>query len=110
MSDANDHSPIFSTLSHLSERRAGLDAFLFKLGEMLDMLQEAERDLDFEEGARLAHDLASEAPLFGYAPLASAARAVEHSCAALNSKTLREKIETLTSVIHRIRAGHRVLP
>jgi hypothetical protein len=91
--------PIFSSYAADPEFDDRIDAFVVRMGERIDLLQDALlRDLSERFGA--------ESRELGYEPLAQAADRVVAACLEQSPEAARKSLAELTEVSQRVRRGH----
>jgi len=84
-----------------------IDAFVVRLGETVDALQDAEAAGQLPELRRLADTLVERARELGYESLSDAARRIREACDDPNPVTAHKAIEDFTELSKRVRRGHR---
>jgi hypothetical protein len=84
-----------------------IDAFVVRLGETVDALQDAEAAgrIDLLRGQ--AEALEARTRELGYESLAEAARQIREACADPNPVAARKAVEDFTELSKRVRRGHR---
>ncbi len=100
-------NPIVSTRADDPEVEERIDAFVVRLGESLDALQDLETAGDYTGLAERARTLAVQALELGYPPLAEAAERIEAACREQAPEATHKSVADLTPVVQRIRRGHR---
>lgn len=99
--------PIRSELALDPDMEERIDAFIFGLGERIDMIQEADRAGDLKTGARRLRELAREAGEVGFPQLEEAARAAARCGEDGDAARTHERIVAVTEMVQRVRLGHR---
>ena len=99
--------PIHSSRAHDPDAEIEIDAFIYRLGEVVDGLQDTEASGDTARLGELAAQLACRSRQLGFAALASAAEALMATCQIGEPEAARKAVEELTEVAQRVRRGHR---
>lgn len=84
-----------------------IDAFVVRLGETVDALQDAEAAGRMDALRAQAEALEARTRELGYEALASAARQIRDACDDPNPVTARKAVEDFTELSKRVRRGHR---
>lgn len=99
--------PIYSLFEEAVELEEEIDAFVIRLAETVDHLQDSESSGDLDQLSDLALALAGEAARLGYPDLEKVARQVHTGCEDQNKPAIQEALVELTDVARRVRLGHR---
>jgi hypothetical protein len=84
-----------------------IDAFVVRLGETVDALQDAEAAGRVDALRAQAAALEAHTRELGYEALASAARQIREACDDSNPVSARKAVEDFTELSKRVRRGHR---
>ena len=98
--------PILSTYAADPELEERIDAFVVRMGERIDLLQDVETDGDLALLRELSEKFAADSRELGYAPLAEAADRVVNACLDQSPEAARKSLTELTEVSQRVRRGH----
>jgi hypothetical protein len=98
--------PIFSSYAADPELEERIDAFVFQMGERIDMLQDVEIDGDLVLLREVSEKFASESRELGYQPLAQAAERIVAACLERSPEAARKSLIDLTEITQRARRGH----
>jgi hypothetical protein len=107
MSESGRPRPIYSSFADDPAYTHRIDAFVLRVAERIDNLQDADIRGDLEALARLASDLGRDARAVGYEALARGAAVVEAACLADEAKEAHAGIVELTAIARLVRLGHR---
>jgi len=99
--------PIYSTYEDEPELQDEISAFVIRLAERVDKLQDAEGAAEYGQLGPLASDLAAESERLGYVPLSDAAQDVSRACKEDKPEAAQEALLEVTELARRIRLGHR---
>ena len=98
--------PIFSSYAADPEFDDRIDAFVVRMGERVDLLQDTEIDGDLALLRDLSERFGAESRELGYEPLAQAADRVVAACLEQSPEAARKSLAELTEVSQRVRRGH----
>jgi hypothetical protein len=98
--------PIFSSYAADPEFEDRIDAFVVRMGERVDLLQDTEIDGDLKLLRDLAGRFGAESRELGYEPLAEAADRIVAACLEQSPEAARKSLAELTEVSQRVRRGH----
>jgi DNA-binding FadR family transcriptional regulator len=84
-----------------------IDAFVVRLGETVDALQDAESEGRMDVLRAQAEALQARTRELGYESLADAARQIFEACDDANPAAARKAVEDFTELSKRVRRGHR---
>lgn len=99
--------PLYSDHAQDPALSEAIDRFVLGLAGAVDDLQDAHIACDCTRLGLLARELAADADLVGYGPLAELADAVSSCAAHMKQEEARDVLIELTAVAQRIRLGHR---
>lgn len=99
--------PLLSERADDPDFEERIDAFVVRLGETVDELQDAEAEGDGAALAKRAEALGCEAETLGYPPLAEAARRVAEAAHGAALEAAHKHVAEVTELAQRIRRGHR---
>ncbi|MGH0029061.1 MAG: hypothetical protein ACQGVC_04680 [Myxococcota bacterium] len=99
--------PIYSSLAEDPALQDAIDAFVVRLAERVDELQDCEARGDFRQLAQRAEELLLESTKVGYDGLSRCAAAARSAGQDRNGEAARKAIVELTEVAQRVRLGHR---
>lgn len=107
MSPDPSAKPIRSLREGDPEAEEHIDAFVVRLGEIVDLFQDTEAAGDLLALRKLSAQLASRAEALGYPEMAEAAGRVEKACSEAGAEAAHKCVADLTVIAQRIRQGHR---
>ena len=84
-----------------------IDAFVVRLGETVDALQDAEAAGRMDALRQQAEALMTRTRELGYDSLADAARRIQEACDDSNPVAAHKAVEDFTELSKRVRRGHR---
>lgn len=99
--------PIRSLHEDDPELEERIDAFVVRLGEIVDLFQDTEAAGKFAALQGLAGELAEHSDALGYPALGDASRSVEDACREASAEAVHKRVADLTAIAQRIRMGHR---
>jgi hypothetical protein len=106
MESSQPPKPIFSAYAADPDLEQRIDAFVIRMGERVDELQDVEIDGDLELLRELSEAFASESRELGYEPLAQAAERTAAACREQSPEAARKSLIDLTEISQRVRRGH----
>jgi hypothetical protein len=99
--------PLVSTRADDPEVSEQIDAFVMRLGETVDGLQDAEASGELALLEERAAALAGEADTLGYPPMVELAARVRAAAREGGAEGTHKAVEEVTEMAKRIRRGHR---
>jgi hypothetical protein len=99
--------PIYSLYEDDPDLEEEIDAFVVRLAEAVDQLQDAESVGDVDHLDDLATAMAGQAARLGFPDLEKEARRVRTACEEVDKPSIQSALVALTDVARRIRQGHR---
>jgi hypothetical protein len=106
MPNAKD-APILSRLADDPSVGDAIDAFVVRLAERVDALQDCELRGALGQLSEGAGALVAEAAELGFETLSQLARCIQEACGRDAAADARKALEELTEMARRIRLGHR---
>ncbi len=99
--------PILSRRANDPSVGEAIDAFVVRLAERVDALQDCELRGALSQLSEDAGALVADAAELGFDTLSEAARSIQEACGRAAAADARKALEELTEMARRIRLGHR---
>jgi HPt (histidine-containing phosphotransfer) domain-containing protein len=84
-----------------------IDAFVIRLAENVDRLQDLHSEAELDELGSLAHELGKQAHELGFPSLVESCSAIVRVSKQRETEQVESALIELTGISHRIRLGHR---